>query len=168
MFAVSVVLAALATAVFAPRLADSQPNKRSVLDAAVSTARIHSFTEILRNSGIPIERLRSEDITLLVPIDISFYDLTPEQYTRLLSPNDRELAVKYVESHMVKGKYSLQQLEAGSVQTVNGLQIAVTTQSGPSGSRESASINGLPVFQADISGTNGYAHFIRGFLIDLD
>lgn len=158
-------LVVLLSVLVMPQLADSQPGKRTVLDAAVSTARIHSFTEILRNSGIPIERLRTEEITLLIPVDISFYDLTPEQYARLLSPNDRALAVSYIESHMIEGKYSLHQLEEGSVKTVNGTAITVTTAPGPSGAPGATAINGKPVFQAGITGTNGYAHFIHGFLI---
>lgn len=134
---------------------------RSVLDNAVSTAKIHSFTEILRNSGIPIERLRNEEVTLLIPVDVSFYDLTPEQYERLLAPNDRALAIAYIESHIVKGRFSLRDLEAGSHRTVNGTDVVVTRSLG---SDESAAINGRPILQAGIVGSNGYAYLIHGFL----
>ena len=135
-------------------------SKRSAFDAAVSTARIHSFTEILRNSGLPIESLRDGDVTLLVPVDISFYKLTPAQYQALLSGEDKALAVKYIEAHLVKGTYSLKQLGEKPVKTVGGIELKVVAGTGGA----PATINGLPVFQADITGTNGAVHFIQGFL----
>jgi uncharacterized surface protein with fasciclin (FAS1) repeats len=141
-----------------PAIAEGE---RSVLDEAVSTARIHSFTEILRNSGIPIERLRTEEVTLLIPVDISFYDLTPEQYERLLSPGDVDLAIDYVESHVIPGSYSLTELREGTHTTLNGLKVEVTTSS------ETTMINGAPLFESGIVGSNGYAHLIHGFLVEL-
>ena len=134
---------------------------RSVLDNAVSTAKIHSFTEILRNSGIPIEQLRKEEITLLIPVDVSFYDLTPEQYQRLLSPNDRALAVKYIESHMIKGRFSLRELEASKHWTVSGAEVTAATTSGAG----ETAINGHAIVDDKIVGRNGHAYLIHGFLM---
>lgn len=153
-FLAAVLLAALAAA---PLQAES---KRSAFDTAVSTARIHSFTEILRNSGIPIESLRDGDVTLVVPVDTSFYKLTPAQYQALLSGADKALAVKYIEGHMVKGTYTLKQLAEKPVKTVGGIELKVVlgTDGAP------ATINGLKVFQSDITGSNGAVHFIQGFL----
>src|SRR5438105_2717314 len=83
---------------------------RPAYSVAVSTARIHSFTEILRNSGLSETALRTEDYTLIIPVDVSFYKLTPEQYKRLLSPAEKDLAVKYVQACMVKGKLTVDEL----------------------------------------------------------
>lgn len=132
-------------------------SKRSAFDAAVSTARIHSFTEILRNSGIPIESLRGGDVTLLVPVDISFYDITPVQYKALLSGEDKALAKKYIEAHLIKGTYSLKQLAEKPVKTVGGIEVKVALGN-------PGTVNGVKVFQADITGDNGTVHMIHGFL----
>lgn len=133
---------------------------RSVLDNAVSTAKIHSFTEILRNSGIPLERLRTEEVTLLIPVDVSFYDITPEQYARLFAPDNRELAVRYVESHVIAGRLSLAELQAGPHRTLNGLEVSVAAAAGGR-----PAVNGRPIVQEEI-GYNGRAYFIQGFLFD--
>lgn len=132
-------------------------SKRSAFDTAVSTARIHSFTEILRNSGIPIESLRAGDFTLLIPVDISFYALTPPQYKALLAGEDKELAVKYIEAHLVKGTYTLKQLTEKPVKTVGGIEVNVAAGT-------PATVNGVKVFQGDITGTTGAVHLIHGFL----
>ena len=134
---------------------------RPAFSVAVSTARIHSFTEILRNSGLSEETLRKEDYTLIVPVDVSFYKLTPEQYKKLLSPAEKELAAKYIQACMVKGKLTIDDLAKGSYTTVSGIPIKVTTVGGK------PAINGCPVFQAGIAGTKGIVHLIEGFVLPL-
>lgn len=130
---------------------------RPAYSVAVSTARIHSFTEILRNSGLSETALRTEDYTLIIPVDVSFYKLTPEQYQKLLSPAEKDLAVKYVQSCMVKGRLTLDELAKGSYTTVSGIPVKVTAGPKPA-------INGCPVFQAGIGGSKGIVHLIEGFL----
>jgi len=132
-------------------------SKRSAFDTAVATARIHSFTEILRNSGIPIETVRNGDVTMLVPVDISFYDITPAQYKALLSGEDKALAKKYIEAHLIKGTFSLKQLAEKPVKTVGGIDVKVVLGT-------PATVNGVKVFQGDVTGTNGTVHMIHGFL----
>lgn len=136
--------------------------KRSAFDNAVEMARIHGFTEILRNSGIPIETLRNGDYTLLIPVDVSFYKLTPQQYQRLLSPEEKKLAEDYVHAHMVAGRLTLEQLAAGSYQSLAGTPIKVTI--GAAGAP--ATVNGHKVFQGEITGTKGIVHLIEGFLLE--
>jgi uncharacterized surface protein with fasciclin (FAS1) repeats len=130
---------------------------RPAFAVAVSTARMHSFTEILRNSGLSEEALRTEDYTLIVPVDVSFYKLTSEQYKKLLSPAEKALAVKYVQSCMVKGRLTIDELAKGGYTTVSGIPLKVTGGAKPA-------VNGCPVFQSGIVGSKGIVHLIEGFL----
>ena len=135
-------------------------SNRSAFDNAVATARIHSFTEILRNSGIPIEDLRNGDVTLIIPVDTSFYKLTKEQYSQLLLSQDKDLSEKYIRSHMLSGRLSLKELVEGPHKTIGGIEIKAT----PAANGAPATINGHRVFQAEISGTHGIVYLIEGFL----
>src|SRR5687768_14574338 len=87
-----VVLAALPPFVSIGAAADD----RSAFTKAIASSRIYGFMEILRNSGLPEESVNGADVTLIIPIDTSFYTLTPERYTALLAPANKELAARYI------------------------------------------------------------------------
>jgi uncharacterized surface protein with fasciclin (FAS1) repeats len=135
--------------------------ERPALNNAVATGRIFGFMEILRIAGIPVEKLVSEDVTLILPVDTQFYDLSPEHYQAIFSPANRDLALKYVQAHMIMGRVSLKQLAQGGYRTVGGVEIKAVL--GVNGA--ASTINGCKVARSDITGTTGTVHLISGWLL---
>lgn len=133
---------------------------RTAFTKAVASSRVYGFLEILRNSGLPEGMLNGADVTLLIPVDTTFYTLTPEQYQALLSPANQELAARYIKAHVVAGKLTVAELAAGSFKTMGGVEVKVTAKSatGP------AKINGCKFILADQAGAKGMFHLIDGFL----
>jgi uncharacterized surface protein with fasciclin (FAS1) repeats len=150
---------ALPLLVLAPSALRAQA-ERPALNNAVSTGRIFGYLQILRLAGVSVESLTSEDVTLILPIDTTFYELPPDHYQRIFSPDNRDLALKYVQAHMIRGKVTLQQLAEGNYRTVAGIEIKAVL----GGLGEAATINGCKVVRADIVGTRGTVHLIAGWL----
>jgi uncharacterized surface protein with fasciclin (FAS1) repeats len=151
-----VVLAALPPFVSTGVAADD----RSAFTKAIASSRIYGFMEILRNSGLAEESVNGADVTLIIPIDTSFYTLTPERYTALLAPANKELAARYIRAHVVSGRLTIAQLAAGGHKTLGGVEIKVA----PGAKTEAAKVNGCRVVLADQSGSTGMFHLIDGFL----
>jgi uncharacterized surface protein with fasciclin (FAS1) repeats len=137
----------------------SAADDRPAFTKAVASSRIYGFMEILRNSGLPEETVGGE-VTLVIPVDTTFYTLTPERYQALLSPANKELAAKYVKAHVVSGKLTLAQLAAGTFKTLGGIELKIS----PKSAIEAAKINGAKVILADQAGAQGMFHLIDGFL----
>lgn len=133
---------------------------RSAFTKAVASSRIYAFMEILRNSGLPEETVNGPEVTLIVPVDTTFYTLTPERYQALLSPANKDLAVKYIRAHVVAGKLTVADLAAGTYKTLGGIELKVPAKP----ATEPAKINGCKVILADQAGGKGMFHLIDGFL----
>lgn len=138
----------------------SAADDRTAFTKAVATSRIYGFLEILRNSGLPETMVNGADVTLLIPVDTTFYTLPPEKYQALLSPANKELAAKYIKAHVVAGKLTVADLAAGSFKTMGGGEVKVAAKSGT----EPAKVNGFNFIVADQAGSTGIFHLIDGFL----
>jgi uncharacterized surface protein with fasciclin (FAS1) repeats len=133
---------------------------RSAFTKAIATSRIYGFMEILRNSGLPEEGVNGADVTLIIPIDTAFYTLTPERYTALLAPANKELAARYIRAHVVSGRLTIAQLATGGHKTLGGVEIKIA----PGAKTEAAKVNGSRVVLADQAGSKGMFHLIDGFV----
>jgi uncharacterized surface protein with fasciclin (FAS1) repeats len=133
---------------------------RSAFTKAVASSRIYGFMEILRNSGLPEETVNGPEVTLIIPVDTSFYTLTPEKYQALLSPANKDLAAKYIKAHVVAGKLSMADLAAGNFKTLGGIELKVTGKMATTPGK----MNGCKVVLADQAGGKGMFHLIDGFL----
>lgn len=134
---------------------------RTAFTKAVATSRIYGFMEILRNSGLPEEIVNGPAVTLLIPVDTTFYSLTPEKYSALLSPANKELAAKYIRAHVVAGKLTIADLASGHYKTLGGVELKVVGKTATAPGK----INDAKVILADQSGGQGEFHLIDGFLI---
>lgn len=133
---------------------------RSAFTKAVASSRVYGFMEILRNSGLPEETVNGPEVTLIIPIDTTFYTLTPERYQALLSPANKDLAAKYIKAHVVAGKLTVADLAAGTYKTLGDIELKVAAKSATA----PAKINGGKVVLADQAGGKGMFHLIDGFL----
>lgn len=133
---------------------------RSAFTKAVATSRIYGFLEILRNSGLPEESVNGAEVTLLIPVDTTFYTLSPERYQALLSPANKELAARYIKAHVVAGRVTLAELATGTFKTLGGVELKGVAKT----ATEPGQINGCKVVLADQAGSKGVFHLIDGFL----
>lgn len=133
---------------------------RSAFTKAVASSRIYAFMEILRNSGLPETTVDGADVTLIIPVDTSFYALTPERYQALLAPANKELAARYVRAHVVAGRVTVADLVTGGFKTLGGIELKAV----PRSATEPAKVNGCRFVLADQAGATGMFHLIDGFL----
>ena len=135
-------------------------DSRSAFTKAIATSRIFGFMEIFRNSGLP-EQMLHGDVTLIIPVDTSFYALAPTVYQRLLAPASRELAVAYIQAHVIKGTFTLDQIASGKAQTLAGQPVVLK----PAATGQPATLGDRRVLLANQAGATGAFHLIDGFLV---
>jgi uncharacterized surface protein with fasciclin (FAS1) repeats len=138
----------------------SAADDRTAFTKAVASSRIYGFMEILRNSGLPEETVNGPAVTLIIPVDTTFYTLPPEKYQALLSPANKELAAKYIKAHVVTESLKVADLAAGSFKTMGGVELKAVAKTGT----EPGRINGAKVILADQAGGKGIFHLVDGFL----
>lgn len=136
-------------------------------DLALSAARSVNHTVLfraLRLSGLTEQAAGKGPYTVFAPTDEAFAKMPTGSLEELLKPANKAKLVKLLSAHVVKGKFSADQLQDGqSLKTLTGATLTVSKQ-GESVVLTDAQGNSATVTQSDIEATNGMIHAVDGVL----
>ena len=107
-----------------------------------------------------VETLQGEGpFTVFAPTNDAFAALPAGVVDKLLLPENKDLLVQILTYHVVSGAVMAADVMAGDVASVEGSNIAVTTNDG------GVQVNGAAVTTADIVASNGVIHVIDAVIL---
>jgi len=137
-------------------------------DLAISAAKSANHTILfraLRVSGLTEQASGKGPYTVFAPTNEAFEKLPAESVAELWKPEGKPKLIKLLAYHVVKGKFTADQLQDGQkLKTVTGGTLTVGKQGDTititDGAGNTATIN-----QADVEATNGIVHSIDTILM---
>jgi uncharacterized surface protein with fasciclin (FAS1) repeats len=106
-----------------------------------------------------VETLQSEGpFTVFAPTNDAFAALPAGLVDKLLLPENKDILVAILTYHVVSGKVMAADVTAGDVPSVQGENIAVTTDGG-------VKVNGANVIATDVEASNGVIHVIDAVIL---
>lgn len=117
-----------------------------ILAAALAAA---DLTETLGSEG---------PFTVFAPTDDAFAFLPEGAVQQLLEPENKDALVQFLTYHVVPGAVLSTELETGSVETLEGREVAIDTADG-------VTVNNAKVVVADVEASNGVIHIIDRVMI---
>ena len=137
-------------------------------DLAISAAKSANHTILfraLRVSGLTEQASGKGPYTVFAPTNEAFEKLPSESIAELWKPEGKPKLIKLLAYHVVKGKFTADQLQDGQkLKTVTGGTLTVGKQGDAititDGAGSTATIN-----QADVEATNGIVHSIDTVLM---
>jgi uncharacterized surface protein with fasciclin (FAS1) repeats len=106
-----------------------------------------------------VETLQSEGpFTVFAPTNEAFAALPAGLVDKLLLPENKDILVAILTYHVVSGKVMAADVMAGDVPSVQGENIAVTTDGG-------VKVNGANVIATDVEASNGVIHVIDAVIL---
>jgi uncharacterized surface protein with fasciclin (FAS1) repeats len=128
-----------------------------IVDTAVEAGSFTTLATLLTDAGL-VETLKGDGpFTVFAPTDDAFAAVPQETLDALAA--DPDLLTSVLTYHVVAGEVPAADVTAGSVETLNGESIEITTDGG-------VTINGSStVTTADVFATNGVIHVIDAVLL---
>ncbi|CCH55018.1 beta-Ig-H3/fasciclin [Fibrisoma limi BUZ 3] len=140
-----------------------KPGGSTGKDLAISAAKSADHTILfraLRVSGLTDQAAGKGPYTVFAPTNDAFGKLPSGTLDELMKPAAKKKLVNLLAGHVVKGKYSAEDLQDGQkLKTVTGKTLTVSKQ-GETVTISDAAGNTATVNQADIEATNGVIHSI--------
>jgi len=124
---------------------------KDIVDTAVSAGSFTTLATALKAAGL-VDTLKGPGpFTVFAPTDAAFAKLPPDQLRALLADKPKLTAV--LTYHVVPGLVMSKDVKAGTVKTVQGSNLNVTTMGG-------VKVNSANVTTVDIVADNGVIHVI--------
>lgn len=123
---------------------------------AAASGDFTSLTRAITAAGLTDTLAAEGPFTLFAPNDDAFAKIPPDQLEALLA--DPERLSKVVGYHVVPGRLSAADLEAGTLTALSGETLEIAR------SGDTATINGIRVIGADVEAGNGVIHVIEDVL----
>ena len=124
---------------------------KDIVDTAVSAGSFTTLATALQAAGL-VDTLKGPGpFTVFAPTDAAFAKLPPDQLRALLADKPKLTAV--LTYHVVPGVVMSKDVKAGTVKTVQGSNLNVTTMGG-------VKVNSANVTAVDIVADNGVIHVI--------
>lgn len=124
---------------------------KDIVDTAVAAGSFKTLATALGAAGL-IDTLKGKGpFTVFAPTDEAFAKIPKADLDALLSDKAKLTAV--LTYHVVAGKVMAADVKAGTVRTVQGSDLTVTTEGG-------VQVNGANVVKTDIGADNGVIHVI--------
>ncbi len=135
-------------------------SKQTIVATASSTPSLKTFTSLVQAAGLTDTLNASGPFTVFAPTDSAFAKLPAATLANLQKPENKAELQRVLSYHVLKGKYSSQDLAAqsSSQSTVAGLPVTISTASG-------LKVNNATVASANIAASNGIIHAIDAVLI---
>ena len=124
---------------------------KDIVDTAVSAGNFKTLATALKEADL-IDTLKGAGpFTVFAPTDAAFAKLPPDQLRALLA--DKDKLTEVLTYHVVPGVVMSKDVKAGSVKTVEGSALRVTTMGG-------VKVNDANVTAVEIVADNGVIHVI--------
>ena len=125
----------------------------NVFDVIQADKNMASMLRSLKAAGLESELTTPGPYTVFVPSEIAFGKLHEGELTDWLKPLNKVKLVSILQSHVVKGKFSFEQLIDGQkLQTIRGTTLEVKVSNGI------VTINGARLQERNGSASNGIVH----------
>lgn len=135
--------------------ASSNPASSNLVDKAASSQNFQTLAKAIKAAGLEETLAGKGPYTVFAPTDAAFAELPPGILDQLLLPENKEILVALLKSHVVSGAVTSSQIQSGNVTTLAGAPVAI--QRGEDGT---VTVNNAKVTQADIQASNGVIHAI--------
>ncbi|MEA5504099.1 fasciclin domain-containing protein [Halotia wernerae UHCC 0503] len=136
---------------------------KNLVAIAESNGSFTMLTQALKAAGLTDTLQGKEDFTVFAPTDAAFAKLPQDAVRDLLKPENKEVLVKLLTYHVVRGKMLSTDLKSGEVKSIEGGAINVKVDS-----TNGVTVNDAKVVKADITGSNGVIHAIDQVILPPD
>lgn len=127
-----------------------------IVDTAIKAGSFKTLVTAVQAAGL-VDTLKGKGpFTVFAPTDEAFAKIPKDQLDALLKDKTKLTAI--LTYHVVPGKVLAKDVKAGSVKTVQGTNINLTTQGG-------VMVNGAKVTATDVMASNGVIHVIDTVII---
>jgi uncharacterized surface protein with fasciclin (FAS1) repeats len=139
-------------------MAKSKQAQGTIVDVASSQPSFKTLTSLLKTAGL-VETLQGPGpFTVFAPTDKAFSALPKATLADLQKPENRDKLRQILTYHVVAGKVTANQIKPGSVNTVAGPAVTLSTTGG-------VKVNNARVVKADVMTSNGVIHVIDQVLL---
>ena len=149
---------AVALAICAATVANvSLAADKNIVDTAISAGSFNTLVTAIQKAGL-VETLKGKGpFTVFAPTDAAFAKIPKAQLDALLA--DKAMLTKVLTYHVVAGKVMAADVKAGSVKSVEGENLTITTDNG------GVQVDKANVVKTDIIASNGVIHVIDSVMI---
>ncbi|MFH7030118.1 MAG: fasciclin domain-containing protein [Heteroscytonema crispum UTEX LB 1556] len=136
---------------------------KNLLALAEGNSQFTMLTKALKAAGLTETLQGKDNLTIFAPTDAAFAKLPADAVRDLLKPENKEVLVKLMTYHVVKGQVLSTDLKSGEVKSLEGGAINVKVDPATG-----VMVNDAKVVEADIKGTNGVIHAIDQVILPPD
>jgi len=136
---------------------------KNLLALAESNNSFTTLTKALKAAGLTQALQGKDNLTIFAPTDAAFAKLPQDAVRDLLKPENKEVLLKLITYHVVRGKVLSTDLKSGEVKSLEGGTINVKVDPATG-----VTVNDAKVTQADIVGSNGVIHAIDQVILPAD
>ena len=130
---------------------------KNIVDTAISAGSFKTLVTAIQKAGL-VETLKGKGpFTVFAPTDAAFAKIPKAQLDALLA--DKAMLTKVLTYHVVAGKVMAADVKAGSVKSVEGENLTITTDNG------GVQVDKANVVKTDIVASNGVIHVIDSVMI---
>lgn len=130
---------------------------KNIVDTAISAGSFNTLVTAIQKAGL-VETLKGKGpFTVFAPTDAAFAKIPKAQLDALLA--DKAMLTKVLTYHVVAGKVMAADVKAGSVKSVEGENLTITTDNG------GVQVDKANVLKTDIVASNGVIHVIDSVMI---
>jgi len=132
--------------------------EQDIVDLANSQENFSTLVKAIQAANLA-ETLKGEGpFTVFAPTNQAFAKLPDGLVEFLLQPENQDLLVDVLKYHVISGKVTSNELETGTVESLNGgISVAVSS--------DRIIINNASVVQADVEASNGVVHAVNRVLL---
>jgi uncharacterized surface protein with fasciclin (FAS1) repeats len=128
-----------------------------IVDTAKSAGSFNTLSAAIQQAGL-VDTLKGKGpFTVFAPTDQAFAKIPKAQLDALLA--DKSKLTKVLTYHVVAGKVMAADVKAGSVKSVEGSNLTITTNNG------GVQVNNANVVKTDVTASNGVIHAIDSVLM---
>jgi uncharacterized surface protein with fasciclin (FAS1) repeats len=130
----------------------------TIVDVAIATEGFETLVAAIQAAGLVDVLAGDGPFTVFAPTDAAFAALPEGLLEKLLLPENLDVLVSILTSHVVSGTVLAENVAAGQVSTVQGEAITVETDGG-------VTVNGANVIAVDVLASNGVIHVIDAVIL---
>ncbi|WP_017654995.1 fasciclin domain-containing protein [Fortiea contorta] len=147
----------------APAAGTTDTEGKNLVALAESNTSLTTLTKALKAAGLTETLQGNDNFTIFAPTDAAFAKLPADAVRDLLKPENKEVLVKLLTYHVVRGQVLSKDLKSGEVKSIEGGAINVKVDPATG-----VNVNDAKVTTADIKAKNGVIHAIDSVLLPPD
>ncbi|MBU6244332.1 MAG: fasciclin domain-containing protein [Actinomycetales bacterium] len=150
-----------ASAVVSPEAGMMSAPAGTIIDIASGTPDLSTLVTAVNAAGLVDTLNGAGPFTVFAPTDEAFAALPAGVLDALLMPENKDTLAKILTYHVVPGKVMAADVTDGSVATVEGQSVTLSTSNG-------VTVDGATVVTPDIEASNGVIHVIDAVILPPD